>query len=138
MRRIVLHRRAVKYLRCMPRDRQTQIVQALEENAAVQNPSEFPTSRRCQESSPDGTDSAPEFTAPSCNPFRKMLAIPFTSITSDLAATIIENPRPRSSPISKLHVPINPHERISRRRGKVLDVNPMTLKPVAILLKCGT
>ncbi len=42
MRRIVLHRRAVKYLRCMPRDRQAQIVQALEEIAAVQNLGEHP------------------------------------------------------------------------------------------------
>jgi mRNA-degrading endonuclease RelE of RelBE toxin-antitoxin system len=37
MRRIVLHRRAVKYLRGMPRDRQAQLVQALEEIAALQN-----------------------------------------------------------------------------------------------------
>lgn len=42
MRRIVLHRRAVKYLRCMPSDRQVQIVQALEEIAAIQNLSEHP------------------------------------------------------------------------------------------------
>ena len=37
MRRIVLHRRAVKYLRSMPRDRQAQIVKALEEVAAREN-----------------------------------------------------------------------------------------------------
>jgi mRNA-degrading endonuclease RelE of RelBE toxin-antitoxin system len=42
MRRGVLHRRAVKYLRCMPRDRQAQIVQALEEIAAMQNLSDHP------------------------------------------------------------------------------------------------
>jgi mRNA-degrading endonuclease RelE of RelBE toxin-antitoxin system len=42
MRRITLHRRAVKYLRCMPRDRQAQLVQALEEIAAVQNLGEHP------------------------------------------------------------------------------------------------
>jgi mRNA interferase RelE/StbE len=42
MRRIVLHRRAVKYLRCMPRERQAQLVQALEEIAALQNPCEHP------------------------------------------------------------------------------------------------
>jgi hypothetical protein len=35
MRRIVLHRRAVKYLRCMPRDRQAQIVQAHWTNPCV-------------------------------------------------------------------------------------------------------
>ena len=43
MRRIVLHRRAVKSLRGMPRDRQAQIVQALEEIAAVQNLREHPS-----------------------------------------------------------------------------------------------
>lgn len=37
MRRIVLHRRAVKNLRGLPRDRQIQVVQALEEIAALQN-----------------------------------------------------------------------------------------------------
>jgi mRNA-degrading endonuclease RelE of RelBE toxin-antitoxin system len=42
MRRITLHRRAVKYLRCMPRDRQAQLVQALEEIAAAQNLGEHP------------------------------------------------------------------------------------------------
>ena len=42
MRRIPLHRRAVKYLRYMPRDRQAQLVQALEEIAAVQNLGEHP------------------------------------------------------------------------------------------------
>ena len=42
MRRIVLHRRAVKYLRCMPHDRQLQIVQALEEIAAMPNLSVHP------------------------------------------------------------------------------------------------
>jgi hypothetical protein len=42
MRRIVLHRRAVKSLRGMPRDRQAKIVQALEEIAAVQNLGEHP------------------------------------------------------------------------------------------------
>ncbi|MGL5017959.1 MAG: hypothetical protein ACRDBP_07490 [Luteolibacter sp.] len=42
MRRITLHRRAVKYLRCMPRERQPQLVQALEEIAAVQNLGEHP------------------------------------------------------------------------------------------------
>lgn len=42
MRRIVLHRRAVKYLRCMPRERQAQIVEALEEIAALQNLSDHP------------------------------------------------------------------------------------------------
>jgi len=42
MRRIVLHRRAVKYLRSMPRDRQLQVVKALEEIAALQNLGEHP------------------------------------------------------------------------------------------------
>jgi mRNA-degrading endonuclease RelE of RelBE toxin-antitoxin system len=42
MRRIVQHRRAVKSLRGMPLDRQVQIVQALEEIAAVQNLREHP------------------------------------------------------------------------------------------------
>jgi mRNA-degrading endonuclease RelE of RelBE toxin-antitoxin system len=42
MRRIVLHRRAVKYLRCVPRDRQKQIIEALEEIAAAQNLGEHP------------------------------------------------------------------------------------------------
>jgi mRNA-degrading endonuclease RelE of RelBE toxin-antitoxin system len=42
MRRIVLHRRAVKYLRRMPRERQAQIVQALEEIAALQNLADHP------------------------------------------------------------------------------------------------
>jgi mRNA-degrading endonuclease RelE of RelBE toxin-antitoxin system len=37
MRRIVLHRRAVKYLRCMPRERQAQLIQALEEIAGLQS-----------------------------------------------------------------------------------------------------
>lgn len=42
MRRIVLHRRAVKYLRGMPRDRQAQIVQALEEITVLQNLGDHP------------------------------------------------------------------------------------------------
>jgi mRNA-degrading endonuclease RelE of RelBE toxin-antitoxin system len=42
MRRIALHRRAVKSLRGMPRDRQLQIVQALEEIAALKNLSDHP------------------------------------------------------------------------------------------------
>ena len=42
MRRIVLHHRAVKYLRRMPRERQAQIVQALEEIAALQNLTDHP------------------------------------------------------------------------------------------------
>lgn len=42
MRRIVLHRRAVKYLRCVPGDRQAQIVRALEEIAALENPADHP------------------------------------------------------------------------------------------------
>jgi mRNA-degrading endonuclease RelE of RelBE toxin-antitoxin system len=42
MRRIALHRRAVKYLRSMPRDRQIQIVQALEQIAALQNLGDHP------------------------------------------------------------------------------------------------
>lgn len=35
MRRIILHRRATRYLRRMPRDRQVQMVAALEEVAAL-------------------------------------------------------------------------------------------------------
>ncbi len=42
MRRILLHRRAVKYLRCMPRERQQQVVQALEEVATLQNVAAHP------------------------------------------------------------------------------------------------
>lgn len=42
MRWIVLHRRAVKNLRGMPRDRQIRVVQALEEIAALQNLSDHP------------------------------------------------------------------------------------------------
>ena len=42
MRRIVLHRRAAKNLRGLPRDRQIQVVQALEEIAAQQNLSDHP------------------------------------------------------------------------------------------------
>jgi len=42
MRRIILHRRAVKYLRCMPRERQAQIVGALEELAALENLTNHP------------------------------------------------------------------------------------------------
>ena len=42
MRRIVLHRRAIKSLRGMPRKRQAQIVQALEEIAALQNLGDHP------------------------------------------------------------------------------------------------
>ena len=42
MRRIVLHRRAVKYLRGMPRERQVQIVQALEAIAGIPQLSDHP------------------------------------------------------------------------------------------------
>jgi mRNA-degrading endonuclease RelE of RelBE toxin-antitoxin system len=42
MRRIVLHRRAVKYLRGMPRDRQIKVIQALEQIATFQNLGDHP------------------------------------------------------------------------------------------------
>lgn len=42
MRRIALHRRAVKYLRGMPRNRQLQLVQALEEISTLQSLTDHP------------------------------------------------------------------------------------------------
>lgn len=42
MRRVVLHRRAVKSLRGIPRERQIQIVEALEEVSALQNITDHP------------------------------------------------------------------------------------------------
>lgn len=45
MRRISLHRRAVKYLRRMPRERQVEVVRALEDLAALPKPADHPNVR---------------------------------------------------------------------------------------------
>lgn len=46
MRRIVLHRRATRYLRRMPRDRQGQMIAALEEIAALNDITTHPGIRK--------------------------------------------------------------------------------------------
>lgn len=46
MRRIILHRRATRYLRRMPRERQTQMVAALEEVAGLDDISTHPGIRK--------------------------------------------------------------------------------------------
>lgn len=46
MRRIILHRRATRYLRRMPRDRQAQMVTALEEVAGLDDISTHPGVRK--------------------------------------------------------------------------------------------
>lgn len=46
MRRIVLHRRAAKYLRCMPRERQVEMVHDLEEVAGLENVTDHPNVRQ--------------------------------------------------------------------------------------------
>lgn len=46
MRRVVLHRRAAKYLRCMPRERQVEIVQDIEEVASLANVADHPNVRQ--------------------------------------------------------------------------------------------
>ena len=46
MRRIILHRRATRYLRRMPRDRQAQMITALEEVAALADITTHPGIRK--------------------------------------------------------------------------------------------
>ena len=79
MRRIVLHRRAVKYLRSMPRERQAKIVEALEEN------------------SPDGSAFALAFTAPSSNLVGMTLRKSSMSITVVPRAMHTKAPGPKRS-----------------------------------------